>query len=103
RRHTRLVSDWSSDVCSSDLILKKLNAEEGITIILVTHDDHVARHAQRIIRIKDGVIVEEEAPSAARAAAPPLENAASAPRAGIDWPAVKSAWRTLRIALRALR
>src|ERR1019366_2103685 len=84
-------------------ILKKLNAEEGITIILVTHDDHVARHAQRIIRIKDGVIVEEEAPSAARAAAPPLENAAAAPRAGVDWPAVKSARRTLRIGLRALR
>src|SRR5258706_11378654 len=23
RRHTRLVSDWSSDVCSSDLILQR--------------------------------------------------------------------------------
>jgi macrolide transport system ATP-binding/permease protein len=84
-------------------ILKKLNAEEGITIILVTHDDHVARHARRIIRIKDGVIVEEEMPSAARAAARPPENVTLAPRAVIDWPAVKSAWRTLRIALRALR
>src|SRR5437016_13177943 len=24
RRHTRLVSDWSSDVCSSDLVLAEL-------------------------------------------------------------------------------
>ena len=24
RRHTRLVSDWSSDVCSSDLVLYAL-------------------------------------------------------------------------------
>src|SRR5438093_6569320 len=24
RRHTRLVSDWSSDVCSSDLVLERL-------------------------------------------------------------------------------
>src|SRR5437016_14525489 len=24
RRHTRLVSDWSSDVCSSDLLIPKL-------------------------------------------------------------------------------
>src|SRR5258706_9429737 len=29
RRHTRLVSDWSSDVCSSDLVDEKLpNAAE---------------------------------------------------------------------------
>src|SRR5258706_1138770 len=27
RRHTRLVSDWSSDVCSSDLIAVASNAE----------------------------------------------------------------------------
>src|SRR5258706_5935142 len=26
RRHTRLVSDWSSDVCSSDLFLTKAHA-----------------------------------------------------------------------------
>src|SRR5215213_7698255 len=26
RRHTRLVSDWSSDVCSSDLLLHPLDA-----------------------------------------------------------------------------
>ena len=38
RRHTRLVSDWSSDVCSSDLfqgilsffILKLIKDQEGI-------------------------------------------------------------------------
>src|SRR5262249_56457563 len=27
RRHTRLVSDWSSDVCSSDLALVIMNSE----------------------------------------------------------------------------
>jgi ABC-type lipoprotein export system ATPase subunit len=39
-------------------ILQKLN-KEGRTIILVTHEDYVARHAHRIIRLRDGKIVGE--------------------------------------------
>jgi ABC-type lipoprotein export system ATPase subunit len=38
-------------------MFERLNAEEGITIILVTHDADVARHARRIIRIHDGLVV----------------------------------------------
>jgi ABC-type lipoprotein export system ATPase subunit len=38
-------------------MFQKLNKEEGITILLVTHDPGVAQHAQRAIRIHDGVIV----------------------------------------------
>lgn len=33
--------------------------ENGATIILVTHDEHVARHAKRIIRISDGKIISD--------------------------------------------
>jgi ABC-type lipoprotein export system ATPase subunit len=37
-------------------MFQRLNAEEGITIILVTHDAGVAGHAKRTIRIRDGLI-----------------------------------------------
>ena len=37
-------------------LLKRLNREEKITMIIVTHDPSVAAQTNRIIRIKDGVI-----------------------------------------------
>ena len=37
-------------------MLQQLNAQEGITIIVVTHDANVARYAGRIIYIHDGAI-----------------------------------------------
>jgi putative ABC transport system ATP-binding protein len=36
-------------------LIKKLN-EEGVTIIMVTHDQHLAREAKRIVQMFDGVI-----------------------------------------------
>ncbi|KPL02840.1 MAG: hypothetical protein AMJ90_04635 [candidate division Zixibacteria bacterium SM23_73_2] len=40
-------------------ILSELH-KNGITIVLITHDDSVASHAQRIMRLKDGEIVEDK-------------------------------------------
>ena len=39
-------------------MFRELNEGSGITIILVTHDANVALHAERVIRIHDGVIVD---------------------------------------------
>ena len=40
-------------------IFKRLNREQGLTVILVTHDPGVAAQAQRIIRIRDGLVANE--------------------------------------------
>lgn len=39
-------------------MFKQLNNDDGITIIMVTHDLDVAKHAKRIIHIHDGLIAE---------------------------------------------
>jgi putative ABC transport system ATP-binding protein len=41
-----------------DLLLR-LNREEGTTLILVTHDPQIASHADRIITLRDGVILND--------------------------------------------
>jgi macrolide transport system ATP-binding/permease protein len=40
--------------------VERLNREEGMTVVLVTHDPDVAARAQRIIRIRDGQVEREE-------------------------------------------
>ena len=41
-------------------LLKQLNAEEKVTVVLVTHDLDVAGQAQRQIRLKDGRVQSDE-------------------------------------------
>lgn len=38
--------------------LKKLHREKNTTIVLVTHDEKVAREADRVVFLKDGIIVD---------------------------------------------
>jgi putative ABC transport system ATP-binding protein len=50
------------DSKTSDEIMSlfcKLNDEDGITIILVTHEPDVAAYAKRILHFKDGVIMDD--------------------------------------------
>jgi ABC-type lipoprotein export system ATPase subunit len=41
-------------------LLKQLNAEEKVTIVLVTHDLDVAGQARRHVRLKDGRVLSDE-------------------------------------------
>ncbi len=40
-------------------LLQKVNSE-GMTILMVTHDDYIAQHSQRVIHFSDGLIVREQ-------------------------------------------
>jgi len=50
------------DTKSGADIIKVLNLlhENGNTIVLITHDNHVAAQAKRIVRIQDGIIIEDK-------------------------------------------
>jgi putative ABC transport system ATP-binding protein len=60
-------------------VLQRLNRERGITIILITHEAEIAEYAERVVRLRDGRVVEStpvarRRDAAAEAAAlPPLE------------------------------
>jgi putative ABC transport system ATP-binding protein len=41
-------------------IFQRLNREEGITVLFVTHDPWIARHTRRIITLADGLVVRDE-------------------------------------------
>ena len=41
-------------------LFQALHRDDGLTIVLVTHDPHVAANAERVIRVSDGLVVEDK-------------------------------------------
>ena len=50
-------------------IITRLNREQGITVLVVTHDPDVAAYADRVVTFRDGVIVSDVRKPARTAAA----------------------------------
>ena len=40
-------------------LIKRLNEDKSVTIIMVTHDQHLAREAKRVVQMFDGVITSD--------------------------------------------
>jgi putative ABC transport system ATP-binding protein len=57
-------------------IFQRLNREQGLTVVLVTHEPDVARHARRTVHLRDGEIARDEAIATPLAAAAPETEAA---------------------------
>lgn len=42
-------------------IFQRLNREQGITVVFVTHDPWIARHTNRVIMLRDGIVIADKA------------------------------------------
>ena len=61
-----LDTQTSEEVMS---VIDTLNRTKGITVVLVTHEPDIARHASRMIRFRDGRVEQDSRPSPVGAAA----------------------------------
>ena len=58
-------------------LIQRLNLEQGITVLMVTHEADIAAYAGRIVRFVDGR-VESDRPNPDRVGLPPARVAAAA-------------------------
>jgi len=59
-------------------IFQRLNAEHGITVILITHEMDIAEHATRIMSFRDGLVLTDRPVAHRRLAAEELSNQSQA-------------------------
>ncbi|MGB7035722.1 MAG: ABC transporter permease [Xanthobacteraceae bacterium] len=95
-----LDSATSSEIMA---MIRRLNRERGVTVVVVTHEPDVAAYANRVITLRDGAIESDVGSARRQCAAPPLALAPSAGSlplgSGMSWSIFKM---TLATALAAL-
>ena len=57
------TGNLDSENTTSVLALFDQLRESGLTVCIITHDDHVAEHADRSVRMRDGVLVDVARPA----------------------------------------
>jgi putative ABC transport system ATP-binding protein len=58
-------------------IFQRLNARDGLTIVLVTHEPDIAEYATRVVAFRDGLVTSDQPVAARRDAAKELESCQS--------------------------
>ena len=66
--------------------LQKLNRDQGLTIVLVTHDAELAAFAARVVMLRDGLIISDKRQTPRQAAAGAVDSPAPASAALPDRP-----------------
>ncbi|SMB89628.1 putative ABC transport system ATP-binding protein [Thermanaeromonas toyohensis ToBE] len=66
----QLDSKASADIM---YLLQTFHRERGLTIVIVTHEPDIAYHCQRILRLRDGILVAEERVTEPKIAEPSMD------------------------------
>ncbi|MBI1425143.1 MAG: ATP-binding cassette domain-containing protein [Gammaproteobacteria bacterium] len=85
------------------LTLQKFNREQGLTVILVTHEPDMAAFADRVVTMRDGMIISDErrAPHEMESEASALKNTANVTADTKSAMALDDTWSFARMALSA--
>lgn len=85
-------------------LFRQLNQEHGITLVVVTHDAEVAHEADRVVRMKDGLVSEDVRQRPASVGRSSVRETRSAPlrEPAPAW-SLAASWNAVVVAILALR
>ncbi|MBV8529436.1 MAG: hypothetical protein JOZ75_14090 [Candidatus Dormibacteraeota bacterium] len=70
-QHAARMGEVDTDTALALLgLMRRINAERGVTFVIVTHDLELAARTDRVIRLRDGHLLSDEHTAVAGAARP---------------------------------